>query len=245
MKLWNHDCRAVQGFTGLVGVDEAGRGCLAGPVVAAAVWLEAGFYSDKRRRRDCRGIDDSKKLTAEERERGYAVIAGWRAEGLARVAVESASVEEIAAHNILGATRLAMARCLRVLAALGGGLPTEEEDAPLFAKDGVTAPRARILVDGRKLRPFAWVHEGVVGGDGKCLAIAAASIVAKVTRDRRMRELEGEFPGYGLARHKGYATDEHCDAIRRQGPCREHRALFLRKIKSGGNAAKAQAELGW
>jgi ribonuclease HII len=243
MKLWNHDCRAVQGFTGLVGVDEAGRGCLAGPVVAAAVWLEAAFYADRRRRREGRGMNDSKQLTAEEREQGYAVISAWREEGVARVAVESASVEEIARHNIFGATRLAMGRCLQGLAALAEGLPTVAEDAPLFAKEGAAA-RVRILVDGRTLRAFAWLHEGVVGGDGKSLAIAAASIVAKVTRDRRMAALDGEFPGYGLARHKGYATDEHCEAIRRQGPCREHRALFLRKVLSG-EMVDEQAEMGW
>ena len=243
MRLWNHDCRAVRGHAGLVGVDEAGRGCLAGPVMAAAVWLEAEFYNDKRRRRESRKIDDSKKLTAAEREEGYAVIEKWRAAGCARVAVEAASVEEIAAHNILGATRLAMARCLQALSVLMDGLPTTEADAPLFAREKAATPRARILVDGRKLRPFSWVHEGVIGGDGKCLAIAAASIVAKVTRDRRMAELDGAFPGYGLARHKGYATDAHCAAIRRLGPCREHRELFLRKIRSGA-AVSEQGEMG-
>jgi ribonuclease HII len=243
MRLWNHDCRAVRGHAGLVGVDEAGRGCLAGPVVAAAVWLEADFYADKRRRRESRKIDDSKKLTADEREAGYAVIEKWRVAGCARVAAAAASVEEIAAQNILGATRLAMARCLEALNALREGLPTTAADAPLFARENFATPRVRILVDGRKLRPFSWVHEGVIGGDGKCLAIAAASIVAKVTRDRRMAELDGAFPGYGLARHKGYATDAHCEAIRRLGPCREHRELFLRKIRSG-KAVSEQGEMG-
>jgi len=243
MRLWNHDCRAVEGHAGLVGVDEAGRGCLAGPVVAAAVWLEAEFFADKRRRRECRGIDDSKKLTTEERESGFVVIEKWRAGGWARVAVESASVEEIAAHNILGATRLAMTRCLQALSAAAEGLPETAADAPLFTRENTATPRARILVDGRKLRPFSWVHEGVIGGDGKSLVIAAASIVAKVTRDRRMAQLDGEFPGYGLARHKGYATDAHCAAIRQLGPCREHRALFLRKIQ-GGKSVSEQGEMG-
>jgi len=244
MRLWNHDCRAVNGFAGLVGVDEAGRGCLAGPVVAAAVWLEAAFYTEKRRRREGWKINDSKQLTAEAREQCYAVIEAWRADGCARVAVASASVEEIAAHNILGATRLAMDRCLRALHSLAAGLPTMEGDMPLFTNGGTPARCARILVDGRKLRPFAWPHDGLVGGDGKSLAIAAASIVAKVTRDRRMAELDGEFPGYGLARHKGYGTREHQAALRRLGACREHRALFLRKFQDGGETG-AQSEMLW
>jgi ribonuclease HII len=244
MRLWNHDCRAVRGFTGLVGVDEAGRGCLAGPVVAAAVWLEDTFYTEKRRRREGRGINDSKQLDRAAREKCYAVIETWRADGCARVAVASASVEEIAAHNILGATRLAMDRCLRALPSLTAGLPTMEEEMPLFTNGGTPTRCARILVDGRKLRPFSWVHEGLVGGDGKSLAIAAASIVAKVTRDRRMAELDREFPGYGLARHKGYGTREHQAALRRLGACREHRALFLRKLQGAG-ATGTQAEMAW
>jgi ribonuclease HII len=241
MKLWTHDWRAVQGHAGLVGVDEAGRGCLAGPVVAAAVWLAADFYADRQRRREARGIDDSKKLSPEEREGKYAVLEKWRAEGCTTFAVREASVAEIAEHNILGATRLAMDRCLRALHAVANGLPTGEE-MPLFTVEKATIKPVRILVDGRKLRPFAWPHEGLVGGDGKSLAIAAASILAKVTRDRRMAEMDGEYPGYGLARHKGYATDEHCAAIRKLGPCREHRALFLRKVTARGEA-NAQPEM--
>jgi ribonuclease HII len=229
--------------SGLVGVDEAGRGAFAGPVVATTVWLKTSFYQDKRRHAG-RQVNDSKQLTAAQRTACFAVIEEWRAAGLVRVAVASASVEEIAAHNIFGATRLAMDRCLQALHAASGGLPTAGEDTPLFTAATPPPLRPRILVDGRPLRPFSWPHEGLIDGDAKSFAIAAASIVAKVTRDRKMAELDGEFPGYGLARHKGYGTKEHCAALREKGPCREHRLLFLRKLEAKGELAQ-QAEMGW
>ncbi len=243
MKLLRYDCRRLPGCSGLVGVDEAGRGAFAGPVVAAAVWFDTAFYQDQRRRAG-RRVNDSKQLTAAQRTECFAVIEEWRAEGLARVAVASASVEEIAAHNIFGATRLAMDRCLQALHALTGGLPTAGEDTPLFAAAAAPPLRPRILVDGRPLRPFSWPHEGLIDGDAKSFAIAAASIVAKVTRDRKMVELDGEYPGYGLARHKGYGTKAHCAALREKGPCRVHRPLFLRKLALESPPAQ-QAEIMW
>jgi ribonuclease HII len=246
MSLLRYDKRAVCGHAGLVGVDEAGRGALAGPVVAAAVWLEASFYEDARRCRQGRGINDSKQLSPEARGECFGVIEQWRADGLARVTVASASVEEIALHNILGATRIAMDRCLRELHEGNGGLPTVDDgNMPLFAvaEDPPAAPaRPRVLIDGRNLRPFFWRHEGLVDGDAKCFAIAAASIVAKVTRDRKMAELDGEIPGYGLAKHKGYGTPEHWEALRRLGPSAHHRALFLRKMNEESSPATEQSE---
>ena len=113
MSLLRHDRRVVNGHSGLVGVDEAGRGALAGPVVAAAVWIDISFYEDTRRCRQGRGFNDSKQLSSVERAEFFEVIEQWRMDGIARVAVASASVEEIAVHNILGATRIAMDRCLR------------------------------------------------------------------------------------------------------------------------------------
>jgi ribonuclease HII len=231
MSLLSYDRRAVRGHSGLVGVDEAGRGALAGPVFAAAVWLEASFYGDTRRCREGRGINDSKQLTPELREKYFVVIEKWKADGVARVAVASSGVEEIGAYNILGATRVAMDRCLRELHGIDGGLPTVEEDTPLFAQAAAAPPpRPRVMVDGRPLRPFSWPHHGLVDGDAKCFAIAAASIVAKVTRDRHMQAMDAELPGYGLAQHKGYGTPEHWEALRRLGPSAHHRLLFLRKM---------------
>jgi ribonuclease HII len=249
MSLCLYDCRAVREHPGLVGVDEAGRGAWAGPVVAAAVWFEAPFYADRRRRREGRRINDSKKLPPAARADCFTVIEAWQMAGLVRVAAASAGVEEIATHNILGATRLAMERCLRVLHAAGAGLPTIADDAPLFAAARPNGPasRPRVLIDGRPLRPFSWPHEAVVGGDARCFAIAAASIVAKVTRDRLLAQLDGAFPGYGLAGHKGYGTREHQEVLRRLGPTPQHRALFLRKFQGQfpGAPDARQSEIAW
>jgi ribonuclease HII len=245
MSLLRYDRRAVSGHSGLVGVDEAGRGALAGPVVAAAVWLEAAFYEDARECRAGRDINDSKLLSPEARGECFVVIEKWRMAGVARVAVASADVGEIAVHNILGATRLAMDRCLRELHAASSGLPTVDDGhMPLFAvrEDGPISPRPRVLIDGRHLRPFFWKHEGLVDGDAKCFTIAAASIVAKVTRDRQMQALDGDCPGYGLAKHKGYGTPEHWDALRRLGPTEHHRALFLRNLNAENSPPEEQRE---
>lgn len=219
---------------GIAGVDEAGRGALAGPVVAAAVWLDGGFYADPSCLRRVRGADDSKQLTAEARADLRARIESLRAEGKLRLAWAQASVVEIAAQNILGATRTAMARCLAELDASArpsrpfAAAGTEGE---LFGFDHTKA--VLVLVDGLPLRPFAWAHEAVKQGDGKSLAIALASIVAKVERDRLMAELDALHPAYGFSLHKGYGVPEHVEAIRTHGPCPEHRDLFLRKILAG------------
>jgi ribonuclease HII len=177
----------------VVGVDEVGRGCLAGPVLAAAVILPEGP--------PIAGLDDSKRLTPAERERLNDEI---RARALA-VAVAEASVEEIARLNIRGASLLAMRRAVESLGPL-----------PDFA-----------LIDGRDRLPLRMDHAAMVRGDAACACIAAASIVAKVARDRLMRELDSYFPGYGFARHKGYSTAEHLAALVRLGPCPAHRMAFL------------------
>jgi ribonuclease HII len=146
----------------------------------------------------------------------------------------SASVEEIAQHNILGATKLAMQR------ALGGIYPPEafelrRDEPDLFSslEERTTfrpAVSARIVVDGLPLRSFPYPHSAFVRGDGRSLCIAMASIIAKVTRDRMMVQLDQQHPGYGFAQHKGYGTEEHRDAVMRLGRCGEHREVFLRKL---------------
>jgi ribonuclease HII len=176
----------------MAGVDEAGRGPLAGPVVAAAVILD-----------DCRpvrGLADSKTLTALRRERLNDQI---RARALA-LCVAEASVEEIDRLNILQATLLAMRR----------------------AVDGLRLPPALVLVDGNRLPVLRVRAEAVVGGDATVAAISAASILAKVYRDRLCVELHREHPAYGFDGHKGYATPEHLDALRRHGACAAHRRSF-------------------
>lgn len=174
------------------GVDEAGRGPLAGPVIAAAVILD-----DARR---INGLADSKVLTALQRERLYDRIQ----EKALCVAVGEASVEEIDTLNILHATMLAMRRAVL----------------------GLRLRPAKVLVDGNRLPTLDVLSEAIVDGDAKVKAISAASIIAKVHRDRLCRALHEEFPHYGFADHKGYGTPEHLAALQLHGPCRHHRRFF-------------------
>ncbi|MCL2810922.1 MAG: ribonuclease HII [Clostridia bacterium] len=180
------------------GIDEAGRGPLCGPVVAACVIMPPDPL--------IAGINDSKKCTETRREALYAQIL----QHAVFCGVGEASVEEIDERNILQATLLAMSR-----AAQG-------------------APCDLFLVDGNRGPHLPGEVRTLVGGDGRCYSIAAASIVAKVTRDRAMRGLDEQYPGYGFARHKGYGTAEHIAAIRALGPAPIHRRAFLRKILGEG-----------
>ena len=174
------------------GVDEAGRGPLAGPVVAAAVILDDG----KR----IRGLADSKMLSPLQREKLYDQIM----DKALCCSVAEASVEEIDTLNIYHATMLAMKR----------------------AVEGLRLKPARILVDGNALPRVDVLAEAIVGGDAKIKAISAASILAKVHRDRLLATLHDEFPQYGFASHKGYSTPEHLEALRTHGACRHHRRFF-------------------
>ncbi len=178
---------------GLVaGVDEAGRGPLAGPVVAAAVILDE--------LNPIAGLADSKKLTALRRERLYDEI---RAKALC-CSVAEASVEEIDRLNILQATMLAMRR----------------------AVDGLRLKPTKVLVDGNRLPPLPMLAEAIVKGDAKVAAISAASILAKVHRDRWCAGVHLDFPVYGFDGHKGYGTAEHLAALNTHGPCPHHRRSF-------------------
>src|ERR1700722_7555958 len=182
-----YESRLLKTMTGPVcGVDEAGRGPLAGPVVAAAVILD--------RKRIPKGLNDSKQMQAEAREEAYARIFDM---ALA-VGVGEASVAEIDLVNIRQATHFAMARAVRALAL-----------APQFA-----------LVDGNDAPSLPCSCDTLVEGDGRSVSIAAASIIAKVTRDRMMRALHEEFPHYGWHTNKGYGTEAHLAALTRIGPCR-------------------------
>ena len=184
----------------VAGVDEAGRGPLAGPVVAAAVVFER-THLEREASRSLAGLTDSKQLPAARREFFFALLSA-RTE--VQIGVGSASVEEIDALNILRATHLAMARALAQL----------------------VPPPVLALVDGLPVHGLPVPHRAIVGGDRASLSIAAASIVAKVTRDRWMAEWAARYPAYGFERHKGYGTRAHLDALRRHGPCPIHRRSF-------------------
>ncbi|MFP4156332.1 MAG: ribonuclease HII [Opitutales bacterium] len=224
-----HDAHCLKESSYLVGVDEAGRGALAGPVVASACLIAREFFSSESVLRGSARINDSKQLTAADRETQLLCIENLCAKGWIDLAVAEASVAEIADLNILGATRLAMQRALLQLSerARGWTLPAAEASGPLFQQQPAVV---RCLVDGRPLRPFPFLHEGLVKGDSRSLAIAMASIAAKVHRDRKMTRLADQFSGYGFHQHKGYGTKAHREAIRHLGPSPIHRTLFLRKI---------------
>ena len=189
-----------QGYRRLAGIDEAGRGPLAGPVVAAALVFERAFV-EAEQYESLQGVTDSKRLTETQRETFYELLI---ASPHVAVGLGVADVGEIDELNILRATHLAMRRAVISLAT-----------APDFA-----------LVDGLPVPGLPVPSLAIVGGDGRSLSIAAASIIAKVTRDRHMRDLDRDYPDYGFARHKGYGTRAHTEALLRYGPTPLHRRTF-------------------
>lgn len=222
------------GVASLIGVDEVGRGAFAGPVVAAAVLVTREFLESRWALTKSGRINDSKALTAEQREELWADFEKLAAQGQIHAQFGVASVEEIHSHNILGATKLAMRRALEAIHPPEAFEPERTEPDLFSSLEERVAfqPRvsARVLIDGLALRGFPYPHTAYVNGDARSLCIAMASIVAKVARDRMMVKLEAEFPGYGFAQHKGYGTEEHRQAVLRLGRCGQHRELFLRKL---------------
>ena len=183
----------------VAGLDEAGRGPLAGPVLAAA-----GVFLAPPAPGLAALLDDSKKLTAVRRDAAFAALLQEAAEGRAELGIAAASAIEIGRLNILRASHLAMARAL---ARLG-------------------TPPGLALVDGHLAPPLPCPVRCVVGGDARCLSIAAASILAKVTRDRAMARLDVRWPGWGFAKHQGYPTAAHRACLARLGPTPHHRRGF-------------------
>ena len=185
----------MAGSSATVGVDEAGRGSLAGPVVAAA-------YQFHKSGVELEVLDDSKKLSRKKREALFERLTDGE---IGRWAVGEASLEEIEEHNILVASQMAMARALKGLGDVTGV----------------------ILVDGLPAKHLGKEHVAVVGGDGICPSIAAASVVAKVSRDRTLLQFGQLYPMYGFSKNCGYGTAEHLQALRVHGPCPLHRRSFL------------------
>ena len=199
----------AQGYRAIVGIDEAGRGCLAGPVIAAAVILPYDWVPT--------GLADSKTLPESQRETLYSeLIVRARA-----YAIGSATAEEIDSINILKATHLAMRRALQ-------NLPVG------FHPD-------LALIDGLPVRPFPIEQIAIVNGDALCVSISAASILAKVTRDRLMRDYAREFPAYGFENHKGYGAPKHLHALQTEGACAIHRRTF-RPVREAIAAREKTAE---
>ena len=197
LDLWDLENALLDsGVSPLCGVDEAGRGPLAGPVCAAAVMLPRGLVIP--------GLNDSKKLSPKKRDALYDAIV----EQAVAYGVAFATVEEIEKLNILEATFLAMNRAIEQLS-----------EKPALA-----------LIDGNRNTGIHVSSQCVIGGDGKCAEIAAASILAKVTRDRYMLQMAEQYPQYGFEKHKGYGTAAHYAALREYGSCPIHRPSFLKKM---------------
>ena len=191
----------AEGYTAVCGVDEAGRGPLCGPVVAAAVILPLDV--------EIEGLNDSKKLTEKKREKLFDIIK----EKAVAYAIAEATPSEIDELNILNASMLAMRRAIAAL----------------------PYPADFALIDGNCKRDIPIPAETVVKGDALSASIAAASILAKVTRDRGCIELDAEYPEYGIAKHKGYPTKDHMDAVRRLGPTPIYRMSFLKFLDKDAN----------
>ncbi len=207
-RTFDASCAAEYGT--VCGTDEAGRGPLAGPVVAAAVVLPAGI--------EIPGLDDSKKLTEKRREALYDIIIR---EALAYGIAES-TAREIDEMNILAASLLAMRRAAEIV------------------KKTVTP--GVVLIDGNRQTDFGVPSVTVVHGDAISQSVAAASVLAKVTRDRQLAELDRLYPVYGFAKHKGYPTREHKRAVFEYGPCPEHRLSFLSFLEREKDALRAEIE---
>lgn len=189
-----------QGFSAICGVDEAGRGPLCGSVVAAACILPHDV--------DLPGLNDSKKLTPKKREALFDLIC----ERAIAFGIAEGTVDEINEMNILEADLLAMRRAIE----------------NLKTPKGIPYPADYALIDGNIARDFPIPAEALIGGDARSMSIAAASILAKVTRDRMCEEMDKAYPEYGIAKHKGYGTKQHKEALYKYGPAPIHRTKFIR-----------------
>ncbi|NMA79229.1 MAG: ribonuclease HII [Clostridiales bacterium] len=198
MSIYLFDDMLRSNFPTICGVDEAGRGPLAGDVFAAAVILPQGI--------EIKGLNDSKKITPKKRDELFDIIK----EEAISYCIASANVNEIEELNILGATMLAMGR----------------------AVNGLSKVPDLAIVDGNQVPDIQCEVHNVVKGDAKSASIAAASILAKVSRDRYMLRLHDEYPQYGFDKHKGYGTKRHFEMIMQHGKCDVHRASFLKKMEA-------------
>lgn len=205
----------AEGYKYIAGVDEVGRGPLAGPVIAAAVVLPEDF--------DVLGIDDSKKLSEKKRNELFEIIT-QKAVAIGVGGVDEKTIDEI---NILQATKLAMKRAveaceIKLREKLGSGETDSNPEGHVIDY---------ILFDAMKIEDIDIQQESIIKGDAKVLAIAAASIIAKVTRDLMMVAYDNEYPGYAFAKNKGYGTKEHYEGLHAQGMCPIHRRTFLKNLE--------------
>ena len=211
---WTHDRKLAKEQAGVVGVDEAGRGCLAGPVVAGSVIIPTAFFREPRNRLLTAEMNDSKQFDEAKREQLYDQVMVLAEEKKIFTGTGKASVDEASRTS--------------------GGLwkPEENSSLELFEEIEGNDKGWTVMVDGRALKKLSYKHVGLVKGDTKSLAIAMASMLAKVTRDRFMRKLHIKFPDFGFDSNKGYGAPVHLNALDTYGPTEHHRPRFLRNILS-------------
>ena len=242
---WTHDRKLAKTHLGVVGVDEAGRGCLAGPVVAGAVILPSPFFGDAKNRKLTSEMNDSKQFDEKKRESLYSRVLELAENKVLFGATGEASVKEIEEQNIVGATCLAMQRAMDAASCKYAGLwkPVLTSSMELFENNRDQGKDWIVLVDGRPMKKLPYKHAGLVKGDTKSLAIAMASMLAKVSRDRFMRELHNQFPEFGFNSNKGYGAPVHLRGLRECGPSEHHRPRFLRNLLSDTkNTARNQEQ---
>ena len=229
---WTHDRKLAENGHGVIGVDEAGRGCLAGPVVAGCVIIPAPFFRSAKNRKKTQQINDSKQFSETQREVLFGVIENLAKERAIFAGTGHASIEEIEEFNIVGATCLAMRRAMDEAASLSKNLwsPELKEVEGLFNQTKDLSIHWPVLVDGRDMKRLPYHHQGIVKGDTLSLSIAMASLLAKVTRDRLMRVLHSKYPQYDFRSNKGYGAPLHLKALREDGPTTCHRPRFLRNF---------------
>ena len=234
---WTHDRKLAKGHLGIVGVDEAGRGCLAGPVVAGAVIIPSAFFGSAKNRKLTEEINDSKQFDESKREQLYERVCELEQKHELYGATGKASVEEIEEFNIVGATCLAMKRAMDGVSDKSDGIwkPLQKSTLGMFEEKDENEKGWAVLVDGRPMKKLPYEHLGLVKGDTISLAIAMSSMLAKVTRDRLMRNLHTQFPEFGFNSNKGYGAPIHLRALEQLGPTIHHRPRFLRNILPGNS----------
>ena len=240
---WTYDRKEAKRSLGIVGVDEAGRGCAAGPVVAGAVVLPAEFFLEAANRKACAQMNDSKQFPEDRREELYAVILNLAERGELLQASGEASIEEIEAENIVGATCLAMKRAMDAASekSKAFGHLNQSPRTIFFKYRFINGRKALGCSGGREADEEASLRaHGLIKGDTISLAMAMGSLIAKVTRDRFMRKFAEEFPDYDFSSNKGYGSPNHLKALKESGPTRLHRPRFLRNLLPVSEQAKEE-----
>lgn len=233
----------LDGRSFVLGIDEAGRGALAGPVCAGAVAVSAKLYDSPEALSMLSALNDSKQISHEARESLFSELEKLKKAQMLDFEAGFADVSEIESQNILVATQIAMARAAEAVNLRQNlNLRRAGAAATLFGESRLDVAKAQVLIDGKEMKKFPYSHKAVVKGDAQSLAIAAASIVAKVSRDRLMDKLAEKYPRFGFEHHKGYGTAAHMQALVLFGTTPEHRKSFLKKIRPEENDSPKETQ---